>query len=166
MELTKLLADTDEPVSLRVLDNQVSFNFGRISFVTKVVDGKFPDYQKVVPLGYKKRFTFDRVVLQQALQRAAILSNEKFRGVRWVITADSLRIICTNSDQEEAEEELEIGYGGEALDVGFNVGYLLDVLANVQSQEVECALGDSNSSMLMTIPGNADFKYVIMPMRI
>jgi DNA polymerase-3 subunit beta len=166
LELVKLLADTDEPVSLRVLDNQVTFNFGPVSFVTKVVDGKFPDYQKVVPLGYKKSFTLDRVVLQQALLRAAILSNEKFRGVRWVITADSLRIICTNSDQEEAEEELEIGYSGEALDVGFNVSYLLDVLANVQSAEVECALGDSNSSMLMTIPGNADFKYVIMPMRI
>jgi DNA polymerase-3 subunit beta len=166
LELVKLLADTDEPVSLRVLDNQVTFNFGTVSFVTKVVDGKFPDYQKVVPLGYKKRFTLDRVVLQQALLRVAILSNEKFRGVRWVITGDSLRIICTNSDQEEAEEELEIGYSGEALDVGFNVSYLLDVLANVQSAEVECALGDSNSSMLMTIPGNADFKYVIMPMRI
>jgi DNA polymerase III subunit beta len=166
LELTKLLGDTDEPVVLRVLDNQVAFNFGRISFVTKVVDGKFPDFQKVIPVGYKKRFTLSRELLQQALQRAAILSNEKFRGVRWVLTTDSLRIICTNSDQEEAEEELEIGYTGEALDVGFNVSYLLDVLANVHAPEMECALGDSNSSMLMTIPGNADFKYVIMPMRI
>jgi len=166
IELAKLLADTDEPVSLRVLDNQVSFNFGRVSFVTKLVDGKFPDFQKVIPVGYKKRITLDRAILQQALQRAAILSNEKFRGVRWVLTANSLRIVCTNSDQEEAEEELEIGYDGDALDVGFNVSYLLDVLANVQSPEMECALGDSNSSMLMTIPGNAEFKYVIMPMRI
>jgi len=166
LELTKLLGDTDEPVMLRILDNQVSFVFGHISFVTKVVDGKFPDFQKVVPTGYKKQFVLDRLTLQQALQRAAILSNEKFRGVRWVLTSDSLRIICTNSDQEEAEEELEISYAGEALDVGFNVSYLLDVLANVQSSEMECALGDSNSSMLMTIPGNADFKYVVMPMRI
>jgi DNA polymerase-3 subunit beta len=166
LELTKLLEDNDEPVSLKVLENQVSFGFGRISFITKVVDGKFPDFQKVVPTGYKKRFVLDRVTLQQALQRAAILSNEKFRGVRWVLTNNSLRIICTNSDQEEAEEELEISYAGDALDVGFNVSYLLDVLANVQAPEVECALGDSNSSMLMTIPGNADFKYVVMPMRI
>lgn len=166
LELAKLLEDTDEPVSLRVLENQVSFGFGRISFITKVVDGKFPDFQKVVPSGYKKRFVLDRLTLQQALQRAAILSNEKFRGVRWVLTSNSLRIICTNSDQEEAEEELEISYAGDALDVGFNVSYLLEVLANVQSPEVECALGDSNSSMLMTIPGNADFKYVVMPMRI
>ena len=166
LELVKLLEDTDETVSLRVLDNQVSFSFGRISFVTKVVDGKFPDFQKVIPSRYKKRFVLDRLTLQQALQRAAILSNEKFRGVRWVLTNNSLRIICTNSDQEEAEEELEISYAGDALDVGFNVSYLLEVLANVQSPEVECALGDSNSSMLMTIPGNADFKYVVMPMRI
>jgi DNA polymerase III subunit beta len=166
LELTKLLGDTDEPVMLRVLDNQVSFAFGRINFVTKVVDGKFPDFQKVVPTGYKKHFLLDRLVLQQALQRAAILSNEKFRGVRWVLTNDSLRIICTNSDQEEAEEELEISYTGDALDVGFNVSYLLDVLANVQSSDMECAVGDSNSSMLMTMPGNADFKYVVMPMRI
>ncbi len=166
LELAKLLGDTDEAVSVRVLENQVSFGFGRISFITKVVDGKFPDFQKVVPSGYKKRFVLDRLILQQALQRAAILSNEKFRGVRWVLTNNSLRIICTNSEQEEAEEELEISYAGDALDVGFNVSYLLDVLTNVQSHEVECALGDSNSSMLITIPGDADFKYVVMPMRI
>jgi len=166
LELTKLLADSDDPVTLRVSDNQASFAFGRVSFVTKLVDGKFPDYQKVIPAGYKKAFSCDRVILQQALQRAAILSNEKFRGVRWVLTGDSLRIVCTNSEHEEAEEELAISYGGEALDVGFNVTYLLDVLANVQAAQMECALGDSNSSMLMTIPGNPDFKYVVMPMRI
>jgi len=166
LELTKLLADTEDAVTLRILENQVSFSFDAVSFVTKVVDGKFPDFQKVVPSGYKKRFVLDRLTLQQALQRAAILSNEKFRGVRWVLTSDSLRIICTNSDQEEAEEELEISYAADALDVGFNVSYLLDVLANIQSSQIECSLGDSNSSMLMTIPGDANFKYVVMPMRI
>ena len=166
VELAKLLGDTEDPVHIRVLENQVAFSFGSISFISKVVDGKFPDYHKVIPSGYAKRIILDRETLQQALQRAAILSNEKFRGVRWVLTSDSLRIICTNSDQEEAEEELEVAYSGEALDIGFNVSYLLDVLANLQSKEVECALGDSNSSMLMTIPGEAYFKYVVMPMRI
>src|SRR4249920_2091585 len=112
LELAKLLGDTDDLVTLRVLENQVSFTFDRVSFVTKVVDGKFPDFQKVVPSGYKKRFVLDQLTLQQALQRAAILSNEKFRGVRWVLTSNSLRIICTNSDHEEAEEELVISYGG------------------------------------------------------
>jgi len=166
VELSKLLADSDEPVVFEVLDNQVRFGFGAISFVTKLVDGKFPDYQKVVPTSYKKRFTVSRAELQQALQRAAILSNEKFRGVRWVLTSGSLRIVCTNSEQEEAEEELEVDYSGDALDIGFNVSYLLDVLANVQTTEVECSLGDSNSSMLITMPGDASFKYVVMPMRI
>jgi DNA polymerase III subunit beta len=166
VELSKLLADSDEPVVFEVLDNQVRFGFGAISFVTKLVDGKFPDYQKVVPTSYKKRFAVSRAELQQALQRAAILSNEKFRGVRWVLTSGSLRIVCTNSEQEEAEEELEVDYSGDALDIGFNVSYLLDVLANVQTTEVECSLGDSNSSMLITMPGDASFKYVVMPMRI
>jgi len=166
VELTKLLGDTEEPVTFEILDNQVRFSFGRISFVTKVVDGKFPDFQKVVPTTYKKRFSIARGELQQALQRAAILSNEKFRGVRWVLGNGSLRIVCTNSEQEEAEEELEVDYAGEALDIGFNVSYLLDVLANVQSTDIECSLGDSNSSMLITMPNDASFKYVVMPMRI
>jgi len=166
LELAKLLGDTEESVNVRVLENQVAFSFGSISFVSKVVDGKFPDYNKVIPTGYAKRITLERDALQQALQRAAILSNEKFRGVRWVLTSDSLRIICTNSDQEEAEEQLEVDYSGDALDIGFNVSCLLDVLANLQCKQVECALGDSNSSMLMSIPGQADFKYVVMPMRI
>jgi DNA polymerase III subunit beta len=166
VELAKLLGDTDEPVTFEILDNQVRFVFGRISFVTKVVDGKFPDYQKVVPSSYKKHFSIARGDLQQALQRAAILSNEKFRGVRWVLATGSLRIVCTNSEQEEAEEELEVDYSGDALDIGFNVSYLLDVLANVQTSNIECSLGDSNSSMLITMPDDASFKYVVMPMRI
>jgi DNA polymerase-3 subunit beta len=166
LELCKLLADDDAPVLIEVRENQVLFGFGSIEFVTKVVDGKFPDYQKVIPSGYGRHFTLDRTVLQQALQRAAILSNEKFRGVRWVITENSLRIVSSNTEQEEAEEELEIQYSGEPLDVGFNVSYLLDVLANVNSAQVECSLGDANSSMLVTLPGNTQFQYVVMPMRI
>jgi DNA polymerase-3 subunit beta len=166
LELTKLLADDDAPVSVEVRENQVSFAFASIDFVTKVVDGKFPDYAKVIPSGYRKKFALDRVVLQQALQRAAILSNEKFRGVRWVLTENSLRIVSSNTEQEEAEEELEIQYADEALDVGFNVSYLLDVLSNVSAAQVECSLGDANSSMLITLADNANFKYVVMPMRI
>src|SRR5690242_10766397 len=107
VELSNLLSDTEEPVAFEILDNQVRFSFGTVEFVTKLVDGKFPDYQKVVPTNYRKHFNISRAHLQQALQRAAILSNEKFRGVRWVLTSGSLRIACTNSEQEEAEEELE-----------------------------------------------------------
>jgi DNA polymerase-3 subunit beta len=166
LELGKLLGDTNANVRLQVRDNQVAFIFGTVEFTTKVVDGKFPDYQKVVPTGYSKHFVFDRQTLQQSLLRAAILSNEKFRGVRWVLTENSLRVVSSNAEQEEAEEELEIEYSGEPLDIGFNVSYLLDVLANLTADRVQCSLGDANSSMLITLPENPNFKYVVMPMRI
>lgn len=166
LELAKLLADVDDEVSLEMLQNQVKFSFGGIALVTKVVDGKFPDYTRVIPTNYEKHFTVERVRLQQALQRAAILSNEKFRGVRWVLTSNSLRIACTNTEQEEAQEELEIEYGGEPLDIGFNVTYLLDVLNNLDCEAIDCAFGDANSSTLITIPGDDNFRYVVMPMRI
>jgi len=166
LELAKLLEEVDDEVEIQLLPNQVRFIFSGIDVISKIVDGKFPDYTRVIPTNYKRRFSVGRIVLQQALQRASILSNEKFRGVRWVLTANSLRIICSNAEQEEAEEELIVDYAGEPLDIGFNIVYLLDVLNNVSSEEVDCAVGDANSSMLISLPGNKDFKYVVMPMRI
>ncbi|MEO8157410.1 MAG: DNA polymerase III subunit beta [Betaproteobacteria bacterium] len=166
LELGKLLADVEDEVEIQLLPNQVRFIFAGIDIVSKVVDGKFPDYTRVIPTNYKKHFAVDRVILQQALQRASILSNEKFRGVRWVLAENSLRIICSNAEQEEAEEELVVDYTGEALDIGFNIVYLLDVLNNLETEKVDCAVGDANSSMLISIPENKDFKYVVMPMRI
>jgi DNA polymerase-3 subunit beta len=166
LELSKLLADGDDPVTLDILANQVRFRFGSVELVSKVVDGKFPDYNRVIPSGHTKAFAVDRVTLLAALQRAAILSNEKFRGVRLVLTDDELKIICTNSEQEEAEEQLEVPYKGDGLDIGFNITYLLDVLQNVGSDSVQLAFGDANSSALITMPGRDDYKYVVMPMRI
>lgn len=165
-ELGKLLADTEDEVEIEIYAAQVRFRFGALELLTKVIDGKFPDYARVIPTNYQKQIVLDRAVLQQALQRAAILSNEKFRGVRWMLTADNLRISCTNSEQEEAQEELEVSYAGDALDVGFNVNYLLDVLSHVETEAVVCAFGDANSSMLMTVPEKEQFRYVVMPMRI
>jgi DNA polymerase-3 subunit beta len=166
VELAKLLGESDEPVVVEIFGSQVRFGFGSVVLSSKVIDGKFPDYTRVIPTGYQKRFTINRVQLLQALQRAAILSNEKFRGVRWTMTANGLRVSCTNNEQEEAQEELEIAYAGEALDIGFNITYLLDVLNNVHADEVECALGDANSSMLIMVPNDREFRYVVMPMRI
>jgi DNA polymerase-3 subunit beta len=166
VELTKLLSESDEPLRVDVLANQVKFSFGTTHLVSKVVDGKFPDYKRVVPSGYQKHFSIDREVLLHALQRAAILSNEKFRGVRWILSSGSLRIACTNTEQEEAQEELEIDYQGDGLDIGFNVTYLTDVLSNLDAPTVDCALGDSNSSAVITVAGNEGFLYVVMPMRI
>ena len=166
LELGKLLEDSESGVAIEILANQVRFRFSNIELVSKVVDGKFPDYNRVIPSGQSKRLDLSRTELLQALQRAAILSNEKFRGVRLVLGANQLRIICTNSEQEEAEEELEVQYKGEPLDIGFNITYLLDVLQNLDTEQVVLSLGDANSSALITMSDRSDYKYVVMPMRI
>ncbi|HSD00452.1 MAG TPA: DNA polymerase III subunit beta [Casimicrobiaceae bacterium] len=166
LELAKLLDDSDTPLTIDILANQARFRFGNVELVSKVVDGKFPDYNRVIPTGHSKRIELDRTTLLSALQRAAILSNEKFRGVRLVLGDEQLKIICTNSEQEEAEEELPVAYSGDALDIGFNITYLLDVLSNVTSDRVHFAFGDANSSALVTLPDRDDYKYVVMPMRI
>ncbi|APV49144.1 DNA polymerase III subunit beta [Betaproteobacteria bacterium GR16-43] len=166
IELIKLLSDSDDPVSMAIGSNQVRFTFGGIEIVSKIVEGKFPDYQKVIPAAHKNRVSIDRATLAQSLNRAAILSNEKIRGVRLVFTKNALSIICTNNEQEEAEEGLTIDYDGDPLDIGFNISYLLDVLNHVDTEQVSVTMGDSNSSALIEVPGRDDFKYVVMPMRI
>lgn len=166
LELGKLLSDSDAEVRIELSTTQASFSFGTVELVSKLVDGKFPDYTRVIPVGHKNQLSIGREVLRQALMRAAILSNEKFRGVRWVLTDGNLKIVSSNTEQEEAEETIEVGYKGDALDIGFNVNYLLDVLNNVVATEVECMFGDAASSALLSFPSEADFKYVVMPMRI
>ena len=166
LELGKLLTDTEDPVTVDILATQVRFRFANVELVSKVVDGKFPDFNRVIPVGHTKLVELDRLTALAALQRAAILSNEKFRGVRVVLATDLLKIVCTNSEQEEAEEELEIDYKGDPLDIGFNITYLLDALQNVSVDKVRFAFGDANSSALVTMPDRDDYKYVVMPMRI
>ena len=166
LELSKLLADTDDEVKIEVSPAQAAFTFGSIELVSKLVDGKFPDYTRVIPTQHKNRLQIEREALRQALLRAAILSNEKFRGVRWVLADGSLKIVSSNAEQEEAHEEIEVKYSGDALDIGFNVNYLLDVLNNVSGSVIECAFGDSSSSALISYSTEKDFKYVVMPMRI
>ena len=164
-ELVKLLADTEDKIIFDLADNQVRMTFSDIILTSKVIDGKFPDYERVVP-NYSNHLTFDRLTILHALQRAAILSNEKFRGVRFVLTEKNLRIVSSNSEQEEAQEDMETDYHGVALDIGFNVNYLMDGLNNVSAPNITFSFGDPNSSILITVPGNEEFKYVVMPMRI
>jgi len=166
LELSKLLADNDEEVRIELAATQAAFSFGTVELVSKLVDGKFPDYTRVIPTTHKNKLQLDREPLRQALLRAAILSNEKFRGVRWVLSDGSLKIVSSNAEQEEAHEELEVKYAGDSLDIGFNVNYLLDVLNNVSGSVVDCAFGDSSSSALLSYSSEKDFKYVVMPMRI
>jgi DNA polymerase-3 subunit beta len=164
-ELSKLLSDSDDDVELEFSQQQIKVTFSGITLITKVIDGKFPDYERVIPK-YENHLGMDRIVMQQALQRAAILSNEKFRGVRFVLTEKNLSIISSNSEQEEAHEDIETDYHGNALDIGFNVNYLLDGLNNIGSSTAVFSFGDPNSSILMTTPDNQEFRYVVMPMRI
>lgn len=166
LELSKLLNDTDDAVELRIGSNQVTIGLPGTELVTKVVDGKFPDYQRVIPASQPRYLKANRQNVMQALQRAAILSNEKFRGVRLVMSDGALGIVCNNNEQEEAADEIEVEYAGDPLDVGFNVTYLLDGLSAVGSENITLSLGDANSSMLLTSEGEPGFKYVVMPMRI
>lgn len=166
IELAKLLAEKDDSVSIELSSSQARFKFGDVVLISKLVDGKFPDYARVVPKNQPRKLHLNRNELLQSLQRAAILTSEKFRGVRWVLGPGTLKIVCSNTEQEEAQDELDVDYGGESLEIGFNVSYLLDVLTNLDAEYLDFALGDSNSSALITIPERQDFKYVVMPMRI
>lgn len=165
MELSKLLADTEEIVELEFSQQQIKATFSNITLITKVIDGKFPDYERVIPK-HTNNLSINRIIVQQALQRAAILSNEKFRGVRFVLTEKNLNIISSNSEQEEAQEEIETDYHGEAIDIGFNVNYLIDGLNNISGENAILSFGDPNSSILITTTENQEFRYVVMPMRI
>jgi DNA polymerase-3 subunit beta len=166
LELIKLLDDSDDEVVIEVSANQANFAFSGIRLISKVIDGKFPDYTRVIPTGYQNTFEVNRQALLLAMQRASILSNEKYRGIRMVLGKDALRLISSNSEQEEAEEEMEIAYDGDPLDIGFNVTYMIDVLTNVANDSVNFAFNDANSSCLVTVPGDDNYKYVVMPMRI
>lgn len=165
IELSKLLSDTENELILEIAEKQVRFSFENILLTSKVIDGKFPDYERVIP-NYSNHLSLNRLNILQALQRVAILANEKFRGVRFVLTEKNLRIISSNNEQEEAQEDIENDYHGPALDIGFNVNYILDGLNNTSAEIVIFSFGDPNSSLLMTVPGEEEFKYVVMPMRI
>jgi len=154
------------PVAIQILNQQVTFKFKNINLITKVIDGKFPDYHRVIPQGYENGFLINRQSLLSAMQRASILSNEKYRGIRLVISENNMKLITTNSEQEEAQEDIEVIYNNEQIDIGFNVTYLIDVLSNIQYEQLNFLFKDSNSSCLVTIPNNDDYKYVVMPMRI
>ena len=166
LELQRLLGDGDEPVTIDLAANQVRFTFGNVELISKLVEGKFPDYQRVIPSGYSKSFSIARDDWLRSLQRVAILTTDKFKGVRFVLSEDAVKISSTNADQEDAQDEIEIAFPHGSLDIGFNVSYLLDVLNNLKTETVTVSVGDANSSALITLPDNEDFKYVVMPMRI
>ena len=174
LELQRLLKDESKDekdgneglIEMRFAGNQAKFSFSGMEFVTKLVEGKFPDYNRVIPKNHKNAVTLGRVPFLASLQRAAILTSEKFKGVRVNIEPGTLRIASSNAEQEEAKEELEIDYGGDSIEIGFNVTYLIDALMNMSVEMIKLELQDTNSSALITVPEQAGFKYVVMPMRI
>jgi len=170
LELQRLLRDEKEAdeslIEMRFAGNQAKFGFSGMEFVTKLVEGKFPDYNRVIPKNHKNAVILGRAPFLASLQRAAILTSEKFKGVRVNIDPGALRIASSNAEQEEAKEELEIDYGGDSIEIGFNVTYLIDALSNMSVEMIKLELQDTNSSALITVPEQAGFKYVVMPMRI
>jgi DNA polymerase-3 subunit beta len=166
LEMQRLLSDTEGAIEMQFASNQAKFSFGGMEFVTKLVEGKFPDYNRVIPKNHKNAIVLGRQPLLASLQRTAILTSDKFKGVRLNIDPGTLRVASNNAEQEEAVDELDIDYSGDSIEIGFNVTYLIDVLTDMEQDMVKVELSDSNSSALITIPENQSFKYVVMPMRI
>jgi DNA polymerase-3 subunit beta len=176
LELQRLLRDSekasedpaqnDSAIEMCFASNQARFTFSGMEFVTKLVEGKFPDYNRVIPKNHQNRVTLSRPLLLSSLQRVSILTSEKFKGIRVNIEPGLLRIGSSNAEQEEAKEEIEIDYGGDEIEIGFNVLYLIDALSNMSCDMITIELQDTNSGALITIPEEPGFKYVVMPMRI
>lgn len=165
LELSRLL-DGEGEVELALGANHVRVQLDHIRLTSKLIDGRFPEYSRVVPAQPKNVIKADRNLFRQALQRTAILSNEKYRGVRLELSPNSVVLQANNPEQEEAVETLEVEYSGDAMEIGFNVNYLLDALAAVDSEQVEFGVTDANSSCLIREPGNDGSKFVVMPMRL
>lgn len=167
LELQRLLSATDEKVNIHISSSYISASTNEYKFTSKLIDGKFPDYERVVPTRTDKCLSIEKELLKKSLSRAAILCNEKFRGLRFEFRENLLRILANNPEQEVAEEELLIDYSGEDLDMGVNVTYLIDVLNAIQGEAVQIHFSDSNSSLL--IEEQTEYgvcMYVIMPMRL
>lgn len=165
LELQRLLG-ADGNVAVQVGSNHVRITLGDIRFTSKLIDGRFPEYGRVIPANPGRIIKADREALRRALQRTAILSNEKYRGIRLALKQNLLVLTAHNPEQEEAEDEVEVSYQGEEFEVGFNVNYLLDALAAIEGAEVEVGLTDANSSCLVRAPGGGASRYVVMPMRL
>ena len=165
-ELQRLLNELDGEVSIAIGSNYLLAESTDFTLTTKLVDGKFPDYDRVIPKNGDKYIVADKLELRQALNRTAILSNEKFRGIRVNLSAGILQLSANNPEQEEAEESVNVDYEGDDLEVGFNVGYVLDVLGVIDSDNVKITLHDANSSALLEDPSGDDAIYVVMPMKL
>tara|TARA_B000000437_G_scaffold3419_1_gene3111 strand:- start:278 stop:943 length:666 start_codon:yes stop_codon:yes gene_type:complete len=166
LELAKLLPPGETEVNLLIGPSYVEVKTENLSFSSKLIDGKYPDYDKVFPTGNPLPLEIDKETLQAALSRASVLSNEKYRGVRFQLSTNKLKLTANNPEQESAEEELNVDYNGTDLEVGFNIGYLLDVLNSIEGNSVNFEFYGEDSSCIIKEQGSEDEVYVIMPMRL
>jgi len=166
LELQRILGNEEQMLEVSIGSNHLRVQIGEIRFTSKLIDGRFPEYGRVIPSQPPRLVSAVRDDLRQALQRAAILSNEKYRGIRFALKPNTLIIQSHNPEQEEAEEEVEVGYEGEEIEIGFNVNYLLDALAAVDGTEVHIGLTDGNSSCLIHSSVDPSARFVVMPMRL
>lgn len=166
-EIVRLLdADSSDDAVIRIGNNHIQVQTGNIVFTSKLIDGRYPDYNKVLPGAQSRHATLDREAFREALGRAAILSNEKYRGVRLEFGGKTLKISAHNPEQEEALEEIGVEYQGEALEIGFNVTYMLDAIGALGTEKVQIGLNEASASCLLSGPGQEYPKYVVMPMRL
>ena len=165
LELQRILGNEGD-VEITIGSNHIRLQIDEIRFTSKLIDGKFPDYGRVIPAAPSKAVVIERDSFRAALQRTAILSNEKYRGVRVSLAKNSLKLQAHNPEQEEAQDEVEIDYKGDEMEIGFNVTYLLDALTAIDTETVELGLTDANSSCLIRSPGTTQSRYVVMPMRL
>jgi len=166
LEMARLLSSDENNAKVELSKNHIRISTGDLIFTSKLIDGKFPDYNRVVPVDGNKTLTVNRELLKSSLHRISILSNEKYRGIRLTLSQNNLNIQANNPDQEEAQEEMTVDFENSNIEIGFNVTYLLDVLAVLDSEEVLIKLKDSNSSCIVTSPDTDQFRYVVMPMRL
>lgn len=166
LELTRLLKDDDTEVQIKISSNHIRITHDDLQFTSKLIDGKFPDYDRVIPEQGNSPVLADREALRQSLTRASILSNEKYRGVRILLEKGKLKAIAHNPEQEEAEEEIEVDYDGAEMEIGFNVSYLLDALGIIKTDKARITINDPNSSCLILAEDSENTKYVVMPMRL
>jgi DNA polymerase III subunit beta len=165
LELQRIVAG-DGDLELTIGTNHIRAQIGDIRFTSKLIDGKFPEYGRVIPANPPRIMSGGRDLIRQALQRTSILSNEKYRGVRLTFGANLLTVQAHNPEQEEAEDQVEASFEGDDVEIGFNVTYLLDALAAVDADTVEIGVTDANSSCLIRAPGDGTTKFVVMPMRL
>ena len=166
LELSRLFIEEEGFIEITLGNNYIQAKTQSTSFSSKLVDGKFPDYDRVIPKGGDKQVFASREELRFALSRVAILSNDKFRGVRLILSSGNLQLIANNPEQEQAEENVNVEYSGSELEIGFNVSYLLDVMNTIKKDDISLLLTDSNSSGVVQAKGDDNSLYVVMPMRL